>query len=39
MLQQKCFFSHKNDVQSVAIGDNGTLKLDYASATFVDPAV
>ena len=38
MLEQKRF-SRKNDAQSVANGDNGALKLNYASVIFVDPGV
>jgi len=34
-LEQKRFFSHKNDVQMT----DGALKLDYASVIFVDPGV
>ena len=39
MLEQKHFFSRKNEPsQSLMVAD-GALKLNYASVTFVDPAV
>jgi len=37
MLEQKRFFSRKNDAQSVANGDRRPLKLNYAGVIFVDP--